>query len=212
MANRITFLRIALLFVAIGFIYTYTVSGELIAFGIVLVVFLLDGLDGAIARREGRADETGAVLDIFGDRVVENALWIVFAHVGLIPVWIPIVVLVRGLATDAVRAIARTRGDTAFGKKTMMSSKIGRWIVASRASRAVYAAAKAIAFGYLLLYLALIQAQVRGMELGEMESWLPFAYKLGIWFVYFTVAFCLARGLPVLVEGRQYVRIEPKQG
>lgn len=212
MANRITLLRIALLFIAIGFIYTYTVLGELFAFGMVLVVFLLDGVDGAIARREGRADETGAVLDIFGDRVVENALWIVFAHVGLIPVWIPIVVMVRGLATDAVRSMARTRGESAFGKTTMMHSLIGRWVVASRASRVVYASAKAIAFGYLILYLALIQAQVRGTDLGEMEKWLPVTYKLGMWLVYFTVAICLARGLPVLVEGRRYARFEPKSG
>lgn len=210
MANRITLLRIVLLFVAIGFIYTDTVSGELIAFGMVLSVFLLDGLDGAIARWEGRANETGVVMDIFGDRVVENVLWIVFAHIGLIPVWVPIVVVVRGLATDAVRSIARTRGDTAFGEKTMMHSNIGRWVVASRASRAVYAAAKVIAFGYLLLYLALLQAQANGMDLGEMESWLPLAYKFGMGLVYFTVAFCLARGMPVLVECRRYVRTEPK--
>jgi len=206
MANRITLLRIVLLFVTIVFIYTYTVLDELIAFGLVLVVFLLDGLDGAIARREGRADETGAVMDVFGDRVVENVLWIVFAHIGLIPVWVPIVVMVRGLATDAVRSIARTRGDTAI------RSKFGRWVVDSRASRAVYAAAKAVAFGYLLLYLALIQAQVRGTDLGKMESWLPWTYMLGMGLAYLAVAFCLVRGLPVLVEGRRYLRIETKQG
>jgi hypothetical protein len=27
--------------------------------------------------------------------------------------------------------------------------------------------------------------------------------------VYFTVAFCLIRGLPVLIEGRRHVRSEP---
>jgi CDP-diacylglycerol--glycerol-3-phosphate 3-phosphatidyltransferase len=207
MANRITLLRIVLLFVAIGFIYTYTVLGELIAFGVVLVVFVLDGLDGVIARREGRADETGAVMDIFGDRVVENALWIVFAHIGLIPVWVPITVMVRGMATDAVRSIARTRGETAFG--TMLRSPIGRWLVASRASRAVYATSKVVTFGFLLLYVALIQAQVRGMDLGEMERGLPWAYRVGMGLVYFTVAFCLIRGLPVLIEGRRHVRSEP---
>jgi len=208
MANRITLLRVALLFIAIGFIYTDTVLSELIAFGVVLVVVLLDGLDGMIARRTGRADETGAVMDIFADRVVENALWIVFAHIGLIPVWIPITVMVRGLATDAVRSIARTRGETAFG--TMLRSGIGRRVVASRASRAVYAAAKAVTFGYLLLYMALIRAQAVGLDLGGMENGLPWAYKFGMGLVYFTVACCLARGIPVLIEGRRYVRTEAK--
>lgn len=207
MANRITLLRIVLLFVAIGFVYTYTVFGELIAFGIILVVFLLDALDGAIARWEGRDDEIGAVMDIFGDRVVENGLWIVFAHVGLIPVWVPIVVLVRGLGTDAVRSIARTRGERAFG--SMIRSPIGHWIVASRGSRVFYATAKGLTFAYLLLYLALIQAQVRGLDLGKMESGLPWVYKIGMGLVYVTVAFCLLRGLPVLMEGRRYVRSGP---
>lgn len=203
MANRITLTRIVLLFVGIGFIYTYTVSGELIAFGMILVVILLDGLDGAIARREGRADETGAVIDIFGDRVVENALWIVFAHIGLIPVWVPLVVIIRGLATDAVRSLA-------MSERRMMrsgpSTTFGPWVTASRASRAIYATAKALAFGCLILYMALIQAQARGGELGMMEGWLPQIYNVALGLVYFTVAFCLVRGMPVLIEGRRYVK------
>jgi len=198
MANRITLLRIVLLFIGIGFIYTYTVTGELIAFGIILVVILLDGLDGLIARREGRSNAAGAVMDIFGDRVVENALWIVFAHIGLIPVWVPLVVIVRGLATDAVRSLAMSEKETT-------RSGMEHWVVASRASRALYATAKAVAFGYLILYLALIQAQAGGAELGMMENRLPQIYNVAMGLVYFTVAFCLVRGMPILIEGRRYV-------
>ncbi len=199
MANRITLVRIVLLFIGIGFIYTYTVSGELIAFVIILIVILLDGLDGLVARWEGRSDETGAVIDIFGDRVVENALWIVFAQIGLIPVWVPLVVIVRGLATDAIRSLA-------MKERRMIRSKLGYWVVASRASRAIYATAKAIAFGCLILYMALIQAQARGGELGMMEGRLPQIYNVALGLVYFTVAFCLVRGMPVLIEGRRYVK------
>ena len=202
MANRITLLRIILLFVGVGFIYSYTVTGELIAFGIILTTIVLDGLDGAIARREGRADETGAVMDLLGDRIVENVLWIVFAHIGLIPVWVPLVVIVRGLATDAVRSLARVRGHA------VTRSRIGHGIVASRLSRALYAAVKAVTFGYLLLYMALIQAQSQGVEFDAMEGWLPGVYNLGMGLVYFTVLFCVARGAPVLVEGWRYVRRE----
>lgn len=200
MANRITLLRIVLLFIGIGFIYTNTVSGELIAFGMILIVILLDGLDGAIARREGRADEAGAVMDIFGDRVVESALWIVFAHIGLIPVWVPLVVIVRGLATDAVHSLAMSERHS--GPNTI----VGSWVTASRASRAIYATAKAVAFGYLILYLALIQAQRQGAELGRVERWFPQIYNVALALVYFTVAFCLVRGMPILIEGRRYLK------
>jgi CDP-diacylglycerol--glycerol-3-phosphate 3-phosphatidyltransferase len=206
MANRITLLRIAIFYIGVGFIYSDTVRGEWIAFGIILVVFLLDGLDGFMARREGRADATGAVMDILGDRVVEGTLWIVFAHIGLIPVWVPIAVIVRGLATDAARSLALARGETAFGEKGMMRSATGRFLVASRASRAVYATAKVVTFGYLILYLALIKAQAAGAELGEFESRLPWVDRIGLGLVYFTVALCILRGVPVLMEGRRYAK------
>lgn len=207
MANWITLLRILLLFVGIGFIYSNTVPGHLIAFGIVVAVIGLDGLDGMIARREGRADETGATMDILGDRIVESTLWIVFAHRALIPVWVPLVVIVRGLATDAVRSLALARGRTAFGEeRTMMESSIGRALVASRASRAVYATAKGAAFSYLILYSALIRAQAEDLPIGRLEESMPWIFALGTGWVYFTVAFCLVRGLPVLIEGWGYVR------
>lgn len=208
MANRITLLRIAVLFIGVGFIYSDTVRGELIAFGIILAVILMDGLDGIVARREGRADATGEVIDILGDRIVEATLWIVFAHIGLIPVWVPMAVIVRGLATDTTRSLAMARGETAFGERGMMRSAIGRFLVASRTSRAVYASVKIVTFGYLILYLALIKAQAAGVEFGEMESQLPLIYNIGLGLVYFTVAMCMVRGIPVLIEGRRYVERE----
>jgi CDP-diacylglycerol---glycerol-3-phosphate 3-phosphatidyltransferase len=206
MANRITLLRIATLFLGVRFIYSDTARGELIAFGIILIVMLLDGLDGIIARREGRADATGAVMDILGDRVVEATLWVVFAHIGLIPVWVPITVIVRGLATDAVRSIGLARGETAFGERGVMRSALGRFLVASRGSRVLYASAKVVTFGYLILYLALIKLQAAGAPLGEFESRLPWVDRIGLALVYFSVALCVLRGVPVLMEGRRYAR------
>ncbi|MEZ4569836.1 MAG: CDP-alcohol phosphatidyltransferase family protein [Thermomicrobiales bacterium] len=78
MANLITAGRILLLFVAVALLYSDTyllifLSGILIA-----VVILADGLDGWVARRRKSTSELGAVLDIAGDRVVENVLWVVF--------------------------------------------------------------------------------------------------------------------------------------
>ena len=36
-------------------------------------------LDGWVARKRGSASTFGAVFDILGDRIVENALWVIFA-------------------------------------------------------------------------------------------------------------------------------------
>ncbi|MEK6713854.1 MAG: CDP-alcohol phosphatidyltransferase family protein, partial [Nitrospirota bacterium] len=80
MANLITIVRVILLFVGIGFIYSHNIYGEILAFAIVIIVIIMDWIDGYVARRRGNTTPFGAVLDIMGDRIVESSLWIVFAH------------------------------------------------------------------------------------------------------------------------------------
>ena len=211
MANLITLLRIGLLLVGVGFIYSLTVVGQVIAFFLILVVILLDWLDGVVARRRGQADDVGAVMDILGDRIVENVLWIVFADIGLLPVWVPLIVIMRGLVTDAIRSIALTHGQTAFGERTLMRSTLGRWLVVSRMSRALYAAAKLVTFGYLILLLAGRLAHDQGWVFGPLlDNAGPMLYRIGMGLAYFTVAFCLVRGIPVMLDGWHYLyRREP---
>ncbi len=204
MANLITFIRIGLLLIGVGLIYSSRVAQNLLAFAIILVVILMDWLDGMVARRRGEADDRGAVVDIMGDRIVENVLWIVFAHIGLLPIWVPLVVLIRGLMTDTIRSIALTRGQTPFGKRTMMRTVIGRWVVASRTSRALYAVAKFITFGYLILLLSFQRAYEQGLGLGPLYEMRPFIHQVGMGLAYFTVAFCLIRGIPVILDGWYY--------
>ena len=206
MANLITIARVVLLFVAIGFIYRLSIASELIALALVAGVILLDWIDGVVARRSGHADETGAVLDILADRIVENSLWIVFADIGLIPVWIPLVVLVRGLATDALRALALRRGMTPFGERTVMRSRLGRALVVSRTSRAAYAVAKFLAFSFLILLLAASAGFDRGAGLGGALGSLSWMYTLGLVFAYTAVALCLVRGIPVILDGWTLLR------
>src|SRR5574337_634949 len=96
MANLITIIRVILLFVGIGFIYSRNIYGEMLAFWIIIFVIVMDWIDGYVARKSGKVTPFGAVLDIMGDRIVESSLWIVFAHIRLIPVWVPVVVIIRG--------------------------------------------------------------------------------------------------------------------
>src|SRR5437660_220497 len=98
MANLITAARVALLFITVGFIYLSLpprtdAPGEpmwaLVAAVLTFVVFIGDAFDGVVARARGEANATGAVIDIAGDRIVENVYWVVMAHVGLLSVWFP---------------------------------------------------------------------------------------------------------------------------
>jgi CDP-diacylglycerol--glycerol-3-phosphate 3-phosphatidyltransferase len=206
LANLITAGRVGLVFIAVGLLYTRTVWGAVAAFALVLTAIIMDWLDGFFARRTHSETPFGAVMDILGDRIVENVLWIVFAHLGLIPIWVPIVVVVRGFVTDAFRSVALTQGETAFGKKTMIKSRLGRLLVSSRTSRALYAAAKVVAFCYLTLYLALLNAPPASPWAEWRAAHEPALQLAGLGLVYFTVAFCVIRALPVVQDGVAQVK------
>src|SRR5881392_1133138 len=146
MANFITAARVALLFITVGFIYVSLphegAPGEplwaVVAALLTFVVFIADAFDGVVARARGEANALGAVIDIAGDRVVENVYWVVMAHIGLLSVWFPLIMLVRSFGVDALRTLALREGMTAFGERTMMRSRLGIWLAASRFHRAVY--------------------------------------------------------------------------
>ena len=50
--------------------------------------------------------------------------------------------ITRSFAVDAVRSLALAEGKTAFGDKTMMQSRLGLWLAASRFHRALYGVTK----------------------------------------------------------------------
>jgi CDP-diacylglycerol---glycerol-3-phosphate 3-phosphatidyltransferase len=194
MANLISLLRVLLAFGVVGLLYIHTHTIYLSAFVLTIVVIWMDGLDGYVARKLNESSKMGAVIDILGDRVVEMTYWIAFLALGWVSVWIPLLVMARGIVVDGFRAIALEQGYTAFGSSTMMQSKVGVFLVSSRASRWLYAAFKAIAFSLMIL------AFMPGLP----ESIQPTIYQIAMISVYITVFFCIVRGLPVLVESKRF--------
>ncbi len=200
MANLVTVARVVLVFIGIAFLYRFQRAAALAALVIVLAVILMDWLDGVVARARKSDTAAGAVMDILGDRIVENSLWIVFAHLRLVPVWVPLVVVVRGFVTDAFRSVALAHGKTPFGQRTMMTSRVGKLLVASRWSRAVYAVAKVAAFCFLILYFA-FERTGSPPFLTDWGAAGAFLVMFGFGCVYLTVAMCVIRGVPVVVDG-----------
>src|ERR687898_1332669 len=113
MANLITIGRLALLYFVIWLLYVGNVQIITLCMVLIIVVFASDGLDGWVARKRQSTSQFGAVFDIAGDRIVENALWIIFAELQLIPVWIPLLVMTRGFVVDGLRSISYAEGMTA---------------------------------------------------------------------------------------------------
>ena len=191
-ANAVAITRATLAFLVVVLLHT---SRELYvgAFVLTLVAIWMDGLDGWVARRFGEVSRVGAAIDILTDRIVEMTYWIAFATLGWIPIWVPIVVVVRGLLVDGARAIAFEQGYTAFGSTSMMRSRLGQLLVSSRASRLAYGAAKAVAFSLMILaYASGLPAGIQGVS-----------FAIALAGVYTAVALCIVRGVPVLIEVRR---------
>lgn len=193
-ANVVAITRAALAFLAVAILF-HRPAFYLLAAVLTIVSILMDGLDGWVARRYGEVSRLGAVIDILTDRIVELTYWIAFAVLGWIPAWVPIVVAVRGLLVDGARAVAFERGLTAFGPTTMMRSRIGNFLVASRESRSAYGIAKAAAFTLMIVaYASALPPTAQ-----------PVVLTVALVCVYISVALCVLRGIPVLLEARRLV-------
>jgi CDP-diacylglycerol---glycerol-3-phosphate 3-phosphatidyltransferase len=205
MANLITIGRLLLLFAAIAMIYRDPVGLALPAMLLVVVVFAGDGLDGWVARKRNSTSRLGAILDIAGDRVVETVFWMVFADLGVIPIWMPIAVVTRGAIVDALRSVSYAAGMTAFGDRTMMRSALTRWLTAGRFMRGMYGFAKAAGFVFLTGEVAWRHAGSAGTPIGDLYA-LPGLRLFGWLSVWLSFALMIVRGLPVIIDAMPALR------
>ena len=196
MANIITLIRFPLLFVYLLLLYFGNESSLLWSTPLILFIFALDGLDGWVARKRGETSLLGSVLDIATDRALEYVLWVVYAHLGLIPVSVPVIVLIRGTFVDAIRSMGMKDGISAFEQT---QSPLSRFLVSSRFMRALYGVVKTLAATLLTLAYSI------PANPGQHKI-----YLAGVIFTWISVITCLARGLPVVIEGVQRLRNNPE--
>ncbi len=193
-ANLVSIARVCLALVTVALLWVPGDTMRWWAFGLTAFVIYSDALDGYLARKLKQTTKFGAKLDIAGDRAVEMTYWIAFSALGWVPVWVPMLFLIRGNFVDLIRTAAAEAGFTAFGDKTMQKSSFSKFLVASNFSRFTYAVAKAIAFCLLIAAHTTLCA----------HTVVP---PLAMFFVYFSAVFCVIRGLPVLIEGRAIISV-----
>src|SRR5713101_5262876 len=187
--NKVTFLRVVVGFAAVC-LFGRGAWANLTAVGLTVATIALDALDGHIARKKKMATPMGAQLDILGDRMVS--------------LWLPVLFFARGAATDFLRGLAMKAGHSGWGANAMLQTWWGQALVASRWSRGLYAAMKCLCFCYLGLELALTRGPVAlvGQLAADANDLIRVGAHVLTWI---TAAFCLLRGLPVLVEGWKYI-------
>lgn len=199
MANLITIGRIALLFLTVALIYAGGVATITICMALIALTFALDGFDGWVARRRNETSQFGAVFDIAGDRIVETVLWVAFADLGLIPIWVPFLVITRGTIVDALRSLSYAEGMTAFGERNMMRSALTRWLTAGRFMRALFGYAKAVGFVFLTGLEAYQHHNAAGSLIGDVYGFALVRW-IGWAIVWLAVALTIVRGVPVIVD------------
>jgi len=201
--NKVTLLRVVVGFAAVC-LFGRGAWANLTAVGLTVAAIALDALDGHLARKKKMATPVGAQLDILGDRMIENVYFTYFAVVGMVSLWLPVLFFARGAATDFLRGLAMKAGHSGWGANAMLRTWWGQALVASRWSRGLYAAMKCLCFCYLGLEWALTHGPVA--LVGELAADAHATIRLGAnVLTWMTAAFCLLRGLPVLVEGWKYL-------
>lgn len=203
MANLITLLRFPLLFVYVALLYygNFAVRAWCVPF--IIAIIVLDSVDGIVARARGEVSLLGSALDIATDRTLEVMLWVVFAHLGLIPIVVPLIFIVRGTLVDALRAVGMGSGKAPFEQ---VRSPVSRFLVASRFMRASFGTVKTFAFALLTADLAL---QTPG---APWPQWQGLMHGLALLFTWASVAWSLARGLPVIAESVSLLREPSARG
>ncbi|HEX8035295.1 MAG TPA: CDP-diacylglycerol--glycerol-3-phosphate 3-phosphatidyltransferase [Ktedonobacterales bacterium] len=73
------------------------------------VAAVSDGLDGRLARKYHVVSNMGVFLDLTADKVFVGAILIALVQVGLVPAWIPIIVVSREFVVSGLRSMAAAR-------------------------------------------------------------------------------------------------------
>lgn len=168
-ANAITLFRVLLTFSVIALFGKQRPLDIALIFSIALI-FVLDAVDGIVARKYDETSETGAILDTLADRIIENTFWIYFTAIGLIPVWMPITVMTRGILTDTLQK------SLGYPEHVWMHA-----LTRSRISRGLYGTVKMLTFVSVASTLVFKTPVLNTVTLSLATG---------------AVGFCLLRGLP----------------
>jgi phosphatidylglycerophosphate synthase len=194
LANWITLSRFPLLLVIVLILYHGSPLARLAGVALLFVGLMLDTVDGIVARKTGQTSLFGSVLDIAADRTYELVLWVCFADLEMIPVAIPLIIIARTTLTDALRSIGVGQGTAPFAQHR---TPLGRFLVGSPVMRTGYAVTKVISFCGLALAQALAELPAPSSSAGRSVPTMMAVLQVTAWVA---VAFCVFRGLPVIVS------------
>ena len=117
LANKLTIFRMILVPVMVVFAYipiggdVYTVPVEMLIMDLIFIIAsITDKLDGYIARSRNQVTTFGKFLDPLADKILVLTAMILLVERGLLPAWIPVIVLAREFIVSGFRLVAVEKG------------------------------------------------------------------------------------------------------
>lgn len=117
LANKLTIFRIILVPIMVIFAYlplggdVYGVTTAMIIMEVIFIIAsITDKLDGYIARSRNQVTTFGKFLDPLADKILVLAAMVILVEKGLLPAWIPVIVLAREFIVSGFRLIAVEKG------------------------------------------------------------------------------------------------------
>jgi hypothetical protein len=129
---------------------------------------------------------------------------VVFAMLEMIPVAIPLIVIARTTLTDAFRSIGVGQGTAPFEQHR---TPLAAFLVGSPFMRTGYSVAKVVTFTGLALSLAFADYPAESWGRFALPLWEAMQYAAWV-----AVAFCVLRGLPVIIRSLRRYWSTPAEG
>ena len=110
-----TYLTIARMVIAVVFmifVLIPTIWAKVIALVLFVAGAISDLIDGKWARKQKIVTDLGAFLDPLADKMLVNLAFLALVAMGVIPIWIFAIILVRDFAVDGMRMMAARNGIT----------------------------------------------------------------------------------------------------
>ena len=74
------------------------------------LAMLGDVIDGAVARSRGLKTTFGTFLDPVADKILILTMLLALGHLGVMPFWVPLLILGRELVVTGIRSVAAVHG------------------------------------------------------------------------------------------------------
>ncbi len=197
MANLVVLVRSLLIFLVIYLFKLSSLNARVWGLIFLVITAVLDWLDGYVARKYKIESKLGAVIDTLGDRITENLLCVFFAYMHLVPLIMPLVFVARSFAADFIRHQSFTNG---IGTFSINKSMLGRMLVASRTSRALYLISKIAVF--FLAGLALVMESAIAAYNLDLHLYLTSLKHFVYYTAEFVVLFNIVRFVLLVYDSR----------